>query len=248
VWIFICLVILPVIVYLDVLNLNHYSSINANPFLTRLKKITIYLVILGVFIVFLMIIAFFLKSISYQKLGILILIEALYISYLITSASTEVFEINVGKVYLKIDISVLNLFIIPVPIIAIFRTIVKFVYERRDILSKLIILKALIGCDGTSISQIRKSILKNQEIKLHLKTNVLKNFKETIRSLEIHPPYPLIAKNNKSKYRVTKTGKEFLSYFGYDIYNDEKQIQTLQVWTESDLTKLARKRGIKLEN
>jgi len=66
----------------------------------------------------------------------------------------------------------------------------------------------------------------------------LKNFNEIIKRLESSQ---LISKKS-SNYTLTKNGIELLKRYGKMNFDELPNFDTLQVWTETDLEKLAEKR------
>lgn len=176
-----------------------------------------------------------------------IIIEGLYIVYIIIAANSEIFEITVENVYLRTDFSILNLFILPVSVVVIIRTIIKFVYERKEIMCTLILLEIIMENDKiNSQRQVRKQILKKKESNKKFQTYILKNFKEIINKLETYQPDPLIVKTNV--YNVTKTGQELVRRYKnipdykYTETNEQYDLNKIEVWTEEDLDKIKLKR------
>ncbi|HEA70808.1 hypothetical protein LCGC14_0707310 [marine sediment metagenome] len=66
----------------------------------------------------------------------------------------------------------------------------------------------------------------------------MKNFNEIIKRLESSQ---LISKKS-SNYTLTKNGIELLKRYGKMNFDELPNFDTLQVWTETDLEKLAEKR------
>jgi len=186
-----------------------------------------------------------LDPISVGKIMISILTGVLYIVYIIISVNAEILEIGVAWFYLRIDYSVFGLFIIPVPILAIIRNLLIFIYEYKSIRCKLAILEALAKNKVGSQNQIRKFILKSKEINPNIKRHVLKDFKEILHELETHHPHPLIIR--QSQYKVTRTGQNFLKRYGIKSFKEDKSLSNLEVWTEEDIEKFARKRALKIK-
>ena len=235
-------VILPLYIYLETLNLNLDPKIDINSYLNRLERNTSLIIIIGIITMLLLLISFFLNSNSIFKLTLSISIKLLYIFYIIIASNSEIFEIITGNVYLKVDFSALNLFLLGIPILFIIRSIIIYIYARREFLCTLIILETISINNITPKIKIRKNMIKNREINQKIKRYLLKNFNEFIMSLETHQYYPLIVRMNKG-YKVTKAGQNVLNHRRYTTYEEEPQFNILQVWTESDLEKLARKRA-----
>ena len=239
---FIVTVILPLIFYLQALNMQLGPDIDINSYLARLESNTIQTIIIGILITILLSITYLLNPFSGYKLSLSILIKFFYIGYIIIVSSSEIFEIGLGNLYLKVDLSALNLFILPVPVLFIARTILRYIYNRKEHLSTLIILDAIVINDVNSKTKIRKLIAGNGDINKNLKSYLLKNFNTIIDSLESRSNYPLIVKI-KNRYRATKAGQDYLARYGYTNLNKDQQLGNFQVWTESDLEKLARERA-----
>ena len=241
---FIITIIIPLIVYLQALDMNYGTDVDASSYLNRLERNTIQIIIIGIIITVFLLISYLLKPFSVYKLTISIAIKILIIISIIVASSSEIFEIRVENLYLKVDFSVLNLFILPVPVLFITRTILRYIYKRKELVCTLIILETILIKNSNSKSKIRKSVIKDKDINKKLKKYLFKNFDEIIHNLESRSYYPFIVRVANG-FRVTKAGQDFLGRYGNEILAKDDQIGYLEVWTESDLEKLARKRAKK---
>jgi hypothetical protein len=240
--IFIASVIIPIIIYLNVLNLS--NTIDMDSYLDRLESSVFFLIIIGVLIIISKSIAYLIKPISLIKLGFSLLTGILFIIYIIISANAEIVELSVSWFYLRIDYSIFCLLLIPIPVIAINRNIITFIYKYRHVRSKLVILDIITKNSISSKKQITKFILKNKEIKPIIKRHILKNLKEFINELGTQDPQHLTVRQNK--YKVSPTGHNFLKHYGIKSFEKGESLNTLEVWTEAELENFALKRGIKI--
>ena len=110
-------VILPLIIYLQALDLSLHSDINIYSYITRLEGVTSQIIFIGILITTLLIVKNLFLPSSIYRLGVTLLVECLYILYIIIASRAEVFETSTEFTYLRIDLSVLNLFLLPVPFI-----------------------------------------------------------------------------------------------------------------------------------
>jgi hypothetical protein len=228
---------LPLIIYLLALNFNLDADVNINSYVTRLEKITLQIIVIGILITGLLIVSNLLLPTSVYQLSVMLSVECLYILYLIIASRSEIFEISTGFIYLKIDLSILNLFLLPVSVIYMIRTVLKYIFERRELNCNLLILDAVYMKNIISKIKIRKYILNNEGINQSIRDYLLKNISEIIKKLESHH---LMAK--KRNYMVTKKGIKLLKRFGKKSLEKSLNLETLQVWTEADLEKLAEQR------
>ena len=166
-------------------------------------------------------------------------VECLYILYIILSSQSEIFEISTEFTYLKIDLSILNLLLIPVSILYMIRTILKYIFKRRELNCNLIILDAIHMKNNNSKIKIRKYIIKEKSIDQSIRDYLLKNFNEIIRELESS----LLISRKSSNYTVTTNGIDLLKRYGKMSFDELPNLDALQVWTEADLEKLAEKRA-----
>ncbi len=243
---FVITVILPLIVYLQTLNLNINPDVNIDVYINRIEKNTQRLIAVGVVITSLFVISYLFRPISIYKLSISIIIKALYLLCIIITSNSEIFEISAAYIYLRIDLSFLNLFLLPLPIIFIVRTILKYIYDRREIICILIILEIIQRNKLNSKDKIRKHIIKHKNTSQNIRSYLLKNFEQIMINLETHHSEPLISNNNNS-CRVSRTGLKLLKRYGRIDFEDERVYQeqvldSLEVWTEAGLEKLARER------
>ena len=240
-------VVLPLVIYFQALNINLDVDVNINSYIARLEKTTIQIIVIGILITGLLIVSNLFLPISIYRLSVMLSVECLYILYIIIASQSEIFEITTEFTYLKIDLSILNLFLMPVSIIYMIRTVLKYIFERRELICNLLILDAMYMKNINSKIKIRKFILKDKGIDKSIRDYLLKNFHEIIGGLESSP---LISKKS-SNYTVTKKGINLLKRYGkmsFELPNlDTLQVwietDTLQVWTETDLEKLAEKRA-----
>ena len=86
--------------------------------------------------------------------------------------------------------------------------------------------------------KIRKYLLKDEGVYQSIRDYLLKNLSETMKRLESSH---LISKKS-SNYIVTKSGINLLKRYGKISFDELPNFDTLQVWTEADLEKLAKKR------
>ena len=234
-------IVLPLIVYLQALDMNLGPDVDVSAYLNRLETNTIQIIIIGIIITFSLLISYLLNPFSVYKLIISIAIKILILLSIIIASSSELLEIRAGNLYLKVDFSLLNLLILPVPVLFIARTIVRYVYEHKELLCTLIILKAIFIRNSNSKSKIRKSIIKDKDINKKLKKYLYKNFDEIIHNLESGSNYPLIV-HEKDGFKVTRAGQDYLDRYGYENPNKIKELGYFPVWTEADLNKLAQNR------
>ncbi|MFW9821594.1 MAG: hypothetical protein ACFFE4_01580 [Candidatus Thorarchaeota archaeon] len=235
---FILLVILPVLTYLNFSNVD--SSIDYNSYLLRLNSLTTQLVIIGSFISCLMVLSFFLKPFSLFKLVISLSVDIFYIFYIIVGSKVENFEISVGNVYLNIDFSQVNLFLIAIPVLAIVRYLFKFVFGYKEMKYNLVIIEAIASGKSYTKSQIRKTILKNVKIDNKLKKCVLQKFDDLFKTLEIQR---IIIK--RRSFTLSQSGRNLLKFQKDYTYSSQEPLSNLEVWTESDLQKYAKIRNKK---
>ncbi len=118
------------------------------------------------------------------------------------------------------------------------RTVVKYIFDHRELIHNLILLKAIHIKNTNSKIKIRKYILKDEGILQNSKNYLLKNFNEIIRRLESSQ---LILKE-KINYTATKMGIDLLKRYVGLSFNELPILDTLQVWTETDLEKITEKR------
>ena len=232
-------VVVPLIIYLQALNINLDVDVNINSYITRLEKTTLQIIVIGIIITGLLIVSNLFLPISIYRLSVMLSVECLYILYIIIASRSEIFEISTEFTYLKIDLSILNLFIVPVSIIYMIRTILKYIFERKELNCNLLILDAVHMKNNNSKIKIRKYILKDERIDQSIRAYLLKNFNEIIRGLESSH---LIFKKS-SNYTITKNGIDLLKRYGKMSFDELPNLDTLQVWTETDLEKLAEKRA-----
>lgn len=241
---FIFSILLPLYVYLDTLTLNLDPSIDITSYLNRLEQNTLRMIIVGILILGMLLISYLLNPILVYNLGVSILTKVFYMIYIIFASDSEIFELVAGNVYIKVDLSVLNYFLLVVPSLFILRSIIKYTFDRKELKCTLYILKAILVENLNSKKKIRKFILKNKEINQIIKRYILKNFNDIMLRLETSSQYPLIV-HMTDGYNITKAGREFFDRGRYKISPDDQFENTLQVWTESDLRNLARKRAKK---
>ncbi|HDZ19571.1 hypothetical protein LCGC14_1406780 [marine sediment metagenome] len=223
---------------MQALNINLDVSVNINSYITRLEKTTLQTIVIGIIITGLLIVSNLVLPISIYRLSVMLSIECLYILYIIISSQSEIFEISTEFTYLKVDLSMLNLFLLPVSIIYMIRTVVKYIFERRGLICNLQILDEIHMKNNSSKIKIRKYILKDEIIDQSIRDYLLKNFNEIIRGLESSR---LILKKS-SNYTVTKNGIDLLKRYGKMSFEELPNLDTLQVWTEKDLEKLTEER------
>lgn len=240
--IFLVSVILPIIVYLNALDLD--SATEMGSYLNRLESSLLSLSIIGILIILSKSLTYVIHPISLAKIGFSVLTSIFFILYIVISANAEVVELGISWFYLKIDYSVFSLLIIPVPILALIRNIIVFIYQYEYSLYKLVILNIVAENSIKSKNQIRKLILKRKDISPTTKRNILNKFQLIIGELETIDPPLLVLFHNK--YRVSTAGQKFLKNNGFRSSKKEKSLNKLEVWTESELQKLAHKRSIKI--
>ena len=232
-------VIIPLVIYLQALNINIDVGVNINSYITRLEKITIQLIVIGMMITGLLIVSSLFLPISIYRLSVMLSVECLYILYIVISSQSEILEILTEFTYLKIDLSILNLFLTPISIIYMVRTVLKYIFEHRELIYNLLILDAVYMKNINSKIKIRKYIPKDKGIDRSVRDYLLKNFDEIIGRLESSS---LISKQS-GNYTVSKNGVNLLKRYGKMSFEQVwAETDTLQVWTEADLEKLAEKR------
>jgi hypothetical protein len=186
---FIILVLLPIVLYSGALALNF--------------------IVLGIIITSLIFISYLLRPISLPRLVVTLSIEILYIFYIVNSASVDIFEVSASSVSISVNFSYVSLLLIPVPVLAIIRSIMKYVYESKEIQYKVVILKVVLLEDLHSKTKIRKSLLKNVSINKKVKKSLLRNFNDILEELQIESPSLLNLK--KGSYFITKAGENLVN-------------------------------------
>ena len=189
--------------------------------------------------------SYLLHPISVYSLVVSILVKILYAIYIIFSAESEIFEVMVSNMYLQVDLSYLNYFFLVIPGLMIVRSILKYIYDQKELICTLIILEAILLKGIHSKTKIRKYILKDKRISRSIKRNILKGFNNIIVQLEYNNSLIVQLRNG---YLVTKKGQEFFNQYRCKINSSHKNSETFQVWTESELEELALKRAKKRIN
>ena len=238
---FIVTVILPLYIYSEALKLDLDPDVDISSYLQRLTTSTIELIIVGIIMMILLLVSYLINPLSVNRLIISIVIKVLYIIYIIVAANSEIFEILTGNVYLKVNLSVLNLFILPIPVLFIIRAVVKYIFDRKDLTCALIILEAISVNNVNSQIKLRRWIRKNKEIKPSTRNYLLRNFNELIKKLQTPNFSPLITTEN-IEYNITEAGQHFLKNGGY---KKKDRIDPMETWMTVNVERLIQNPDLK---
>lgn len=229
--------IIPLIFFFNFMTLNIKSDL-----VFRIRVLTIISIIIGAITTILNLLKYMLNPLSRIFLLIAIGTELIFCILIYLWGQFWVIRIDVENFSLKLDLSVLSMFIYIIPILIIVRIIYCYFITYKTAFNKAIILKIIREGNFNSKNMLRKYISRN--LNSELKSQFLINISKTIDDLE---NYKLIKK--RKGYFLSQEGKKLLTWFEKNrITKLETIIKTeyiasvgaypLQIWTEEDLEKL----------
>ena len=214
-------------------------------FQEQLKSIEATIIILLVFgsIITILTTFIYLQRYPFRKFVILIIVEILYLFYIFFSMNLYKVLVFYKNIIIDVNLSLLFLVILGIPIIHLIRNIVIYLLERQELKNRFIILKTIQDIKSkVSKKQVRKQISKNSYLSEKERRFILKNMNKLLDELE-KGRYPFIIKTNH--YHITKRGKNLIEFVERhkksNINVKEISLDDLEVWTESELQKLANK-------
>ncbi len=257
-------IITPIMIYFSMINMPLEAGISIDGYISKLRMVTILLVIIGIFISSLAIFSLLFKTRLKIKLFIRILLGIIYCFYIIVMSNSGNLEIKGENTIISVDYSLLYYFLIIVPIVGIAFASYSFIIKRDEFKEKMLILKAINEARSTnSENQIRKYILKMKEyqnFKPEKRKNIIKNLKPIISRLENEN---MVVFNKKRGYKLTRKGKGLLNihyklishmseikfidtHVKVNKKTDANLINGFEVWTEKQLGKITHKKKMKI--
>ncbi len=203
------------------------------------------IIVLGAIITILISLKYF-PNLRYQyKFVLSIIPEVLYIAQIIILSQTEVITISDIDFKVLIDTRMLYLFFIVIPILIIIRTTYLYIIFRREARLKLIVLYSIEEMrKSNSKLPLGKYIKKNINIKEQEKKLLLRQLPLFLNQFKKANHF-LISKNKR--FFLTEKAKTILTQnirLIKDIAKFEIIPKNLETWTEEELIKYAKSRGL----
>lgn len=231
--VFLTSIILPFAVFFQlrqlILNDAEFSA-----YLMKVDLIFFPLLFVGISITAFTSFIFFFEPYMYGRLGFSIITELLFIIQIILFSTLLDVYLNIGSIFIRIDLSKLYLIIIFIPIIIFIKNLFSFYNIRKLSIVRYVILKTIYNLKGESNKKkILKTFSKNFNLINKIEIKLRRNLSNFINEMEFSiQPFIVL---EKGKFRITKKGYLIINYFdNFKLKSVKSNSFELEYWSIED--------------